>query len=78
MSHELSLESACGQPVYTNYTPFFSGCLDYIFYDSKELIVSEVIPLPSHEQVIQNIALPSVLFPSDHLALISTFRWKLS
>lgn len=76
MSHSLCLESACGQPVYTNYTPFFSGCLDYIFYDSRELTVSEVVPLPSHQQVVQNIAIPSIVIPSDHLALVSVLRWK--
>lgn len=76
MSHCLSLGSACGQPIYTNFTPLFSGCLDYIFYDTKHLNVSEVIPFPSHEQVIQNIAIPSVVFPSDHLALICVLQWK--
>ena len=78
MSHSLSLGSACGQPVYTNYTPFFSGCLDYIFYDNKHLVVSEVIPFQNHEEVTQNLAIPSVVFPSDHLALISLLKWNNS
>ncbi|CAG2111155.1 unnamed protein product [Medioppia subpectinata] len=76
MHHSLSLDSACGQPVYTNYTPGFSGCLDYIFFDTNQLEVSEVIPMPSHEQVVQNMGLPSIVFPSDHLALISVLKWK--
>ena len=78
MSHSLSLGSACGEPSYTNYTPFFSGCLDYIFFDTENLNVSEVIPFPSHEEVTQNTAIPSVVFPSDHLALICVLKWKNS
>lgn len=74
--HSLSLDSACGTPQYTNYTEAFSGCLDYIFYDKSCFSVEEVVPLPSHEDVIQHKALPSVTFPSDHIALVCTLRWK--
>lgn len=75
MNHRLSLSSACGTPPYTNFTKGFNGCLDYIFHDTNNLTVSEVVPFPSHEQVIENTALPSILFPSDHLALVSTLSW---
>ena len=75
VSHSLSLASACGTPEYTNYCAGFKGCLDYIFYDKKNLKVNEVIPLPSHKYVTLHKALPSVIFPSDHLALVSVLSW---
>lgn len=32
--------------------------------------------MPSHDDVIQYTGLPSVLFPSDHLALIADLKVK--
>lgn len=76
LAHSLVLSSACGTPQYTNFTQAFDGCLDYIFYDASVLDVTEVVPFPSHEQVTEHIALPNKVFPSDHIALVSTLRWK--
>ncbi|XP_056632626.1 2',5'-phosphodiesterase 12 isoform X1 [Diorhabda sublineata] len=69
------LASACGTPNYTNYTAQFQGCLDYIFYEKTNFEVTQVVPLPSHEEVTANTALPSFVFPSDHIALISDLKW---
>lgn len=68
--------SACGTPKYTNFTSGFADCLDYIYYDTNNLSVAQVIPLPSHEEVVQHTALPSILFPSDHIALVSDLKWS--
>uniref|UniRef100_T1J5K1 2',5'-phosphodiesterase 12 n=1 Tax=Strigamia maritima TaxID=126957 RepID=T1J5K1_STRMM len=76
ISHSLGLISACGTPDYTNYCVGFNGCLDYIYSDSQYFDVTEVVPLPSHEEVVQFEALPSLTIPSDHLALICTLDWK--
>ncbi|CAH1993621.1 unnamed protein product [Acanthoscelides obtectus] len=73
---ELKLNSACGTPQYTNFTAGFANCLDYIYYDTDNLQVSQVVPLPSQEELTQNVALPSVVFPSDHIALISDLKWN--
>ena len=70
----LAFSSACGYPSYTNFVPAFNGCLDYIYIDST-LQTERVIPLPSHEDVTQNIALPNRVFPSDHLALVCDLTW---
>lgn len=75
-SHALSLASACGRPAYTNRAGTFSSCLDYIFYQTDRLTVHQVIPLPSDEEVTAHTALPSVFFPSDHLALVADLVWK--
>lgn len=70
------LTSACGVPAYTNYIGGFQGCLDYIFVDGQTLQVEQVIPMPSHEEVITYYALPSVSHPSDHIALVCDLKWK--
>lgn len=75
-SHLLKLASACGTPQFTNYTVGFKACLDYIFYDTDAFDVEQVVPLPNEEQLAEHLAIPSVVFPSDHLALVADLRWK--
>uniref|UniRef100_A0A8B9UYL0 Phosphodiesterase 12 n=1 Tax=Anas zonorhyncha TaxID=75864 RepID=A0A8B9UYL0_9AVES len=75
LTHPFKLQSACGEPAYTNYVGGFHGCLDYIFIDKTALEVEQVIPLPSHEEVTTHQALPSVSHPSDHIALICDLKW---
>ncbi|KAM6928468.1 2',5'-phosphodiesterase 12 [Xenentodon cancila] len=70
------LQSACGQPAYTNYVGGFHGCLDYIFLQPESMQVEQVIPLPSHQEVTTYEALPSVAHPSDHIALVCDLRWN--
>ncbi|XP_014665854.1 PREDICTED: 2',5'-phosphodiesterase 12-like [Priapulus caudatus] len=70
------LASACGFPEYTNHVGGFSETLDYIFIDKDKLVVDRVIPMPSHEEVILHKGLPSVVFPSDHIALVCDLTWK--
>ncbi|WAR09795.1 PDE12-like protein [Mya arenaria] len=68
--------SGCGLPAYTNYTNGFNGHLDYVFYDTDAFEVSQVIPQPDHKDVEFHTAIPSIVFPSDHLAQICDLRWK--
>ncbi|KAM7283666.1 2',5'-phosphodiesterase 12 [Ixodes scapularis] len=72
---KIPLASACGVPVYTNYTPNFKGCLDYIFYDYEQLLREEMVPMPPQEEIEKHEGLPSILFPSDHVAQVATLRW---
>lgn len=60
---------------YTNYAGNFHEQLDYIFIDSTMDVIC-VIPMPEHSEVEQHIALPSVVFPSDHIAQICDLKWK--
>nr|CAD7597968.1 unnamed protein product [Timema genevievae] len=76
LSHSLLLGSAYGTPAFTNFTAGFVGCLDYIFYQIDQLEITQVVPLPSIEDVTEHTALPSVVFPSDHVALVADLRWK--
>ncbi|XP_064646518.1 2',5'-phosphodiesterase 12-like [Lineus longissimus] len=76
LSHTFDFKSACGTPDFTNYTGGFQDCLDYVFIDKSKLDVTQVVPLPSLEEVTQYVALPNVVFPSDHLALVCDVQWK--
>ena len=76
LSHDFNLFSACGFPPFTNFTGGFKGTLDYIFADKKYLEVESVIPLPSADDLSLHFALPSVVQPSDHLALVCDLKWK--
>ncbi|KAL9881859.1 2',5'-phosphodiesterase 12 [Glossina fuscipes] len=71
------MQSACGTPQYTNFTHAFAACLDYIFYQSDRLSVEQIVPLPGLEELKSHKAIPSVVFPSDHVALVADLRFKL-
>ena len=75
LRHEFDLASACGTPRYTNFTVGFSDCLDYIFYPKGDLRVRQVVPFPSEEELRANVALPSVVFPSDHIACVADMEF---
>lgn len=76
LMQDLCLSSACGTPVYTNYTPVFSACLDYIFYERNKFDVEQVVPMPSKEELTLHTGLPSVVFPSDHISLCADLKLK--
>ncbi|XP_060847974.1 2',5'-phosphodiesterase 12-like [Rhopalosiphum padi] len=74
---DFKMDSAYDTDVrYSNYTETFSGLLDHIYFTNQHLYLNEVLPMPSHDDVIQYGGIPSVLFPSDHLALIADFDVK--
>lgn len=76
LSQPFSVASACGTPKYTNYTVGFADCLDYIYYQTDRLQVEQVVPLPSEEELKRHSAIPSIVFPSDHIALVADLKWK--
>ncbi|VVC24109.1 Hypothetical protein CINCED_3A021156 [Cinara cedri] len=61
---------------YSHFTQSFVGLLDYIYFTDDNLELIQVLSMPSHEDVIRNVGLPSILFPSDHLPLIADFITK--
>jgi 2',5'-phosphodiesterase len=71
VKHPFSMASACGTPKYTNFTQGFKDCLDYIFYQTDGLRVAQVVPFPSEEELSTHVAIPSVVFPSDHIACVA-------
>uniref|UniRef100_A0A1I8PS33 2',5'-phosphodiesterase 12 n=1 Tax=Stomoxys calcitrans TaxID=35570 RepID=A0A1I8PS33_STOCA len=75
LGQPFAIKSACGTPEYTNYTHLFAACLDYIFYQCDRLEVEQFAPLPTNEELKANTAIPSVVFPSDHVALIADLKF---
>lgn len=76
ISHQFNFTSACGFPPYTNFTKGFKGTLDYIFNDSNHLEVEAVIPVPPEDEMSLHSGLPSVVMPSDHVAIICDLKWR--
>ena len=65
-----AIKSVNGQePVYTNYTASFKGCLDYILLGGKIEAISS-LPLPEESELAFETALPNSKWPSDHLPLV--------
>jgi len=60
-----SAYSVLNEPV-TNYTPWFQGTIDYIWYSSSGLELCSLVDTMSRDQ---EISLPSPEFSSDHTAL---------
>lgn len=42
ITQPFEMKSAYGEPKFTNYTAGFSGCLDYIYYQSDKLKLLQV------------------------------------
>ncbi|XP_058443291.1 2',5'-phosphodiesterase 12 [Malaya genurostris] len=75
LAQPFMFQSACGCPKFTNYTVGFQACIDYIYYQCDSLRVNDVVPLPSEEELMAYDAIPSPVFPSDHIALVASFEW---
>jgi hypothetical protein len=74
LRHGLELESAAGFPAFSNYTAAFKDCLDYVMVQKARFQVLRVAPFPSEEVLSATVALPSAVFPSDHLSLMVDLR----
>ena len=77
MIHSLNLDTFANFE-YTNFMGSFNGVLDYIFYEQNNFTLKRVIHMPTHEQVTENVALPSSKIPSDHLPVILELEWKIN
>ncbi|GAV59258.1 Exo_endo_phos domain-containing protein [Cephalotus follicularis] len=62
------------EPRFTNFSPGFSGTLDYILYTADTLRVEGLLELLDKETV--GVGLPSPIWSSDHIALMARFRLK--
>lgn len=73
------IDSNTGEPKFTNNTVDFTGCIDYIFYTGDSLVPSSVLELPDdHDIARRNIsALPNAEWSSDHVALMTEFRFLM-
>lgn len=65
---------------FTNITPSFQGCIDYILFQPAKLVQVSKLPLPKSTEVLKRYhnsdCLPNHVWPSDHLAVGSVFGFK--
>jgi CCR4-NOT transcription complex subunit 6 len=81
MSHPFHLKSAYdgetpeGEPLleFTNYTPGFSGSIDYIWHSTNTLRVKQLLGNIDNEYLQTVPGFPNYHFPSDHLPLFVEF-----
>lgn len=60
---------------FTNLTPGFQGCIDYVYYGSEgSLVVTGALGGLPADYVKQLVGLPSPHFPSDHISLLVEFK----
>lgn len=81
MSHPFNLKSAYegenadGENIidFTNYTPGFSGCIDYIWHTPHNLRVKQLLGSVDNDYLQTVPGFPNFHFPSDHLPLFAEF-----
>jgi len=79
MKHPFTLKSAygtIGELAFTNYTPGFTGVIDYIWYSTPHLTVTSLLGEVDPEYMSKVPGFPNLHFPSDHLALEAEFLVK--
>ena len=79
IAHPFSLKSSyanIGELSFTNYTPGFTGVIDYIWYSTNTLQVTGLLGEVDKEYLQRVPGFPNYHFPSDHLALLSEFVVK--
>lgn len=79
MHHPFKLKSAyssIGELSFTNYTPNFTGVLDYIWYSSNAMEVKGLLGNVDQDYLRRVPGFPNAHFPSDHLALKAEFAVK--
>jgi len=79
MTHPFSLKSSyanVGELSFTNYTPGFTGVIDYIWYSTNALQVTGLLGEVDKDYLQRVPGFPNYHFPSDHLALLAEFLVK--
>ncbi|KAI5180884.1 CCR4-NOT transcription complex subunit 6 [Nematocida sp. AWRm80] len=76
-SHSLNLKDSYSfvNLNFTNFTPTFSGVIDYIWYNDKLLPICSLGPI-DEEYTSKIVGLPTHHYPSDHLILVTQFKCR--
>jgi 2',5'-phosphodiesterase len=61
--------------VYSHYAIAFKAVIDHIFVSPSVKVVA-TLPAPSEKELSANVALPSTMYPSDHIALVADLETK--
>lgn len=78
-SHDFSFKSAyseIGELPFTNFTPNFVEAIEYFFYTASTLDVTGLLGQMDPEYPKHNIAIPDAAHPSDHIPLMTEFRFR--
>lgn len=62
------------EPLVTNVSRDFRGCLDYVLFGGAGIRLLGARPLPGEEELPRGSVLPSAAHPSDHLPLLAEFE----
>jgi CCR4-NOT transcription complex subunit 6 len=79
LNHAFKLKSSyshINELSFTNYTPGFTGVIDYIWYSTKAYQVVGLLGEVDREYLQRVPGFPNYHFPSDHLALMAEFVVK--
>ncbi|KAI9707475.1 MAG: Glucose-repressible alcohol dehydrogenase transcriptional effector [Candelina mexicana] len=79
MTHPFSLKSSysnVGELSFTNYTPGFTGVIDYIWYSTNALQATGLLGEVDKDYLQRVPGFPNYHFPSDHLSLMAEFMVK--
>lgn len=60
---------------WTNYSIGFKAIIDHIFVDGANLETVRTISQPTDAELSQDVAIPSSLFPSDHVPIIAELKF---
>jgi CCR4-NOT transcription complex subunit 6 len=79
IKHNLKLKSAysfCEDIDFTNFTPLFRGTIDYIWYDTANLVMTGLLGGVDKQYVKKTVGFPNPHHPSDHIPLVVSMRIK--
>ncbi len=77
LSHSLSMKSAYPSSTLplSNYTPFFSGVIDHIFYSGGLMHCIGILGGLDDYYLNRTVGFPNWHHPSDHIPLLSSFKF---
>lgn len=61
---------------FTNYTPTFSGVIDYIWYTANTMDAIELLGPPDYQYLKRVPGFPNYHFPADHIQIMADFAFK--
>ncbi|KAI9298037.1 hypothetical protein K502DRAFT_300081 [Neoconidiobolus thromboides FSU 785] len=76
LSQQLILKSAYRGLNFTNFTPTFTGVIDYIWYTPMSLTISHTLGPIDPYYCSKFVGFPNVHFPSDHIPLLIEVKIK--
>lgn len=84
IEHPFSLRSAYAHIagtqddlIFTNYTPPFTGIIDYIWYSTNTLDAISLLGPPDYDYLKRVPGFPNYHFPSDHIQIMAEFTFKV-